>query len=440
MNHSQKMHIYNLFPLLAGKFSQWGGHMKRAAEMGFNWIFVNPIQALGPSGSLYSISDYFSINPAFLDEKGRKPAKEQVRDMVDEARGMGLRMMTDLVVNHCSTDSELLKTHPEWFQWDSKGHVMHPFALEDGKKVVWKDLAKFNYGINGRGKGKKKVQPAKDGEGLYRFFESVVEDLIRMGFEAFRCDAAYQVPKSFWERLLKETRQRHPQVLFLAETLGCPPEQTRRTAAAGFDYIFNSSKWWDFKSPWLVEQYTLTREIAPSISFPESHDTERLAQELDGSVEGLKQHYLFSALFSAGVMISMGFEFGFRKRLHVVNTTPEDWEETGIDLRGFIRKVNEIKASHGLFEEESPTAVLPYENRNLLVMWKASASDSEESLLILNKDFKEKQYFSAEAVQQFLQSGAAVADISPEYRLDYVAAPFEYDLRPGQGILFITQT
>ncbi len=444
MKPARKMHIYNLFPLLAGKFSRWAEHMERAAGMGFNWIFINPIQQLGPSRSLYSISDYFSINPAFLDEKSKKSANGQVKDMGEEARGLGLKMMTDLVVNHCSTGSELLKTHPEWFLWEAKGKVAHPFAFEDGRKVVWKDLAKFDffYYGEGEGKGKKNIEKEKDTEALFGFFKSVVENLIDMGFEGFRCDAAYQVPNRFWERLIREIKAKHPQVLFLAETLGCPPDQTMKTASAGFDYIFNSSKWWDLKGHWLIEQYSLTREMAPSISFPESHDTVRLAEELGGSVEGMKQRYLFSALFSAGVMIPMGFEFGLRKRLNVVSTTPQDWPtspwETGIDLREFIKEVNEIKAAHSLFAEEAPTAMLPYENPNVLVMWKASASGSEESLLILNKDIREKQRFQTEAVLKFLQSGLPVADISPEYRLDYVPSPFEYDLRPGQGILLIT--
>jgi starch synthase (maltosyl-transferring) len=46
---------------------------------------------------------------------------------------------------------------------------------------------------------------------------------------------------------------------------------------AGFDYFFNSSKWWDFREPWALEQHEEVRRIAPSISFPETHDTARLA-------------------------------------------------------------------------------------------------------------------------------------------------------------------
>ena len=41
------MILYDLFPLLAGPFAQWDRHFTRAAGMGFNWIFLNPIQQTG---------------------------------------------------------------------------------------------------------------------------------------------------------------------------------------------------------------------------------------------------------------------------------------------------------------------------------------------------------------------------------------------------------
>ncbi len=226
---------------------------------------------------------------------------------------------------------------------------------------------------------------------------------------------------------------------FFAETLGNPPDLTRKTAIAGFDYIFNSSKWWDFGSHWLMKQYALTRDIAPSVSFPESHDTVRLCDELHGNIEGVKQRYLFSALFSGGVMMPMGFEFGFHKRLHVVKTKPEDWEDTGIDLTSFIARVNRIKTEHIIFQEDAPTEMLHHENPNVLLMWKASTHTREESLAIINKDISHSQHFSAENLQKYLQAGAALIDISPEDPMDYIPAPFSYDLAPGRGIVLITQ-
>ena len=426
MKKPEKMIIYNLFPLLAGKFTGWERHLLRASEMGFNWVFVNPIQRPGKSGSLYSIADYYDFNPVLVDKKSKRAAQKQVKEAIKTAKKLGLNAMVDLVINHCSVDSDLIKSHPEWFLWESKGHVAHPFCDEDGKKIVWKDLAKFDH------------KDSKDKEGLFQYFLNILKFLLELGFEGFRCDAAYQVPKSLWEKLIKEIKKEHPGVVFFAETLGCPSDQTRRTASAGFDYIFNSSKWWDFKSPWLMAQYVLTREVVPSISFPESHDTVRLCEELHGNIQGLKQRYLFSALFSAGVMMPMGFEFGFCKKSHVVKTRPEDWEETDIDLTSFITEVNKLKSNQAIFQEEAPTEILYNGNPNILLMWKASINDQEEALIILNKDIYNKQHFYAESLQELVQAGAPLRDISPEYRMEYIPVPFSYDLQPGQGIILIT--
>ena len=422
------MIIYNLFPPLAGRFADWRKHVKRAAEMGFTWVFVNPIQRPGSSGSLYSIADYYGFNPVLLDSKKNKDDTAQVKEAVNAAKKLGLKMMVDLVISHCAIDSDLIQKHPAWFQRDRKGHVVHPFCRENGKKVVWRDLAKFDH------------RNTKDKEGLFQFFLNVVKFLVGLGFRGFRCDAAYQVPRSVWKRLIRETKKMYPDVLFFAETLGCQPDQTRKTAGAGFDYIFNSSKWWDFYGQWLLKQYALTRDIAPSISFPESHDTVRLCAELEGNLEGLKQRYFFTALFSAGVMMPMGFEFGFRRKPHVVKTRPEDWEQTEIDLTSFVTKVNKIKASYSIFQEEAPTEILPHSNPNVLFMWKASLQTKEEALIILNKDMHHHQHFYVANFQEYVQAGegADFVDISPEYPMDYIPAPFVYDLRPGQGIVLIT--
>jgi starch synthase (maltosyl-transferring) len=394
--------------------------------MGFDWVFVNPIQQLGASRSLYSITDPFSFNPALLDPADTGLPEEQVRRMVAEAHGAGLKVMIDLVLNHCAIDSPLTREHPEWFVRESNGRIANASCQHERKKVVWNDLAQFDY------------RHTRDPEGLYRHCLRIVEFLLSLGFSGFRCDAAYQLPRQFWHRLIHEVKSKHSHVLFVAETLGCTADQTKETARAGFGHVFNSSKYWNFQDWWLIEQYNLIRETAASISFPESHDTPRLCTELQGNVNGMKQRYLFAALFSAGVMMPMGFEFGFRKPLHVIHTTPADWEETGIDLSSYVAKVNAIKKSHPVFQEECPTNFLPCYNQNVLLMWKASAKHRDEALLILNKDIWNYQDFCTDHFRHFIQSGAPLRDVSPEFPLDYIHEPFHYGLRPGQGIVLVT--
>lgn len=422
------MIIYNLFPLLAGTLSNWESHVKRAADMGFEWIFVNPVQKTGQSGSLYSIADYFQINHLFLDPDSPLAPDEQVRAFTQIAKHHGLRVMADLVLNHCAADSELIRRHPEWFMREPNGGITHPFCFDNGKTVVWRDLARFDH-----------EHTSQHRDDLYRFAYSIVEYLIQLGFDGFRCDAAYQIPGHFWNRLTGEVKNRYPHIVFIAETLGCTPAQTRQTAEAGFDYVFNSSKWWDYQSPWLLQQYQLIRENTPSISFPEDHDTDRLFQEVQGNVNAVKQRFLFASFFSAGSLVPIGFEFGFCKRLNVVKTRPEDCEEPNVDLRCFISTVNAIKKRYQIFREECPTYVLPNENPNVLVLCKASTNIQQEALIVLNKDVWNHQHFHVDNLSACVQSGAPLKDVSPEYALDYIPSKsFSYDLQPGQGIVLIT--
>jgi starch synthase (maltosyl-transferring) len=417
--------IYNLFPLLAGPFPAWREHLERAVGMGFTWVFVNPIQKPGGSGSLYAVADYFDFNPLFIDPHVPGTAEDQVRDALRTAKDLNLRVMIDLVVNHCSVDSNLLSKHPEWFEWEHGGEVVHPSCLDDGRKVVWGDLAKFDH------------RHTRDPEGLYRFVRDALCYLLDLGFSGFRCDAAYQVPARFWKRLIREVKSLRPDILFTAETLGCTPEETRTTAAAGFDYVFNSAKWWDFKARWLMRQYEMLRDVVPSIAFPESHDTARLCDELGGNGAGLQQRYLFAAFFSAGLMMPIGYEFGFRKKLDVVKTRPQDWEETGIDLRSFIREVNRMKLGHEILQKEAPMEILQHGNPDVLVLWKGSVHAREEALLILNTDVWQARHFEADRLGAFMETGSPIVDVSPEDPQGNICGGVYLDLRPGQGRVFV---
>jgi len=421
------MIVYNLFPLLAGRFPAWVPHIERAAAMGFDWLFVNAVQRPGASGSIYSIAGYFDLNPALIDPTDPRSAEDQLRSVNAEARDRGLRPMVDLVIDHCAADSELVGEHPEWLAFDPTGELVHPSLEEHGKTVVWVDVAQFDH----RG--------TVDPRGLYEYFLAVVRYLLGLGFEGFRCDAAYRVPAELWRRLIADTKTDRPDTVFVAETLGCSPWSTLASASAGFDYVCNSSKWWDFRSPWLLEQRELIGDHVASIGFPETHDTPRLADEQGANPDALKLWYLFTALFSAGSLMPIGFEFGFRHPLHVANSRPKDWETPSVDLCQFITAVNRLKASHPIFSEESPMMALPSPNPSVLTMWRGSARHGQEALLFFNTDFGQDQYLEVENLRAFVQSDRPLVDVSPEFQMDFIAVtPFSYLFRPGQGLVLVT--
>ena len=100
-------------------------------------------------------------------------------------------------------------------------------------------------------------------------------------------------------------------------------------ADAGFDYLFNSVKWWDFKRPWLLEQYEAFRHIAPSIGFPESHDTDRLVSELlAAGIRGseIERHYRHAYALKSKIERREAVASAGRKRDHQIVDESRDNE------------------------------------------------------------------------------------------------------------------
>ena len=339
--------IYNLFPLIAGEIPRWETHLPRIVAMGFNWVFVNPFHEPGFSGSLYAVKDYYRLHPLFRGDSG-KSDDDLLRQFVKAAENHGLRVMMDLVINHTAKDSVLVEAHPEWFAHEEDGAVRSPFAADPdepdnvAKRTVWGDLAEIDY------------EQTPDRQGLVQYWQDLVRHYTRLGFAGFRGDAAYKVPGEVWGQVIAAAKETNSGTCFFAETLGCQPREVVQLQAAGFDFLFNSSKWWDFRADWLLEQYEAFRQIAPSIAFPESHDTERVAAEFGGDQRVSRLRYLFAAAFSSGVMMPIGYEYGFRRKPHVVESRPDDWEPVLFDLTDFVAQVNRIKAGTPVLNQEGP--------------------------------------------------------------------------------------
>jgi starch synthase (maltosyl-transferring) len=376
--------IYNLFPLLVGSVARWKAELPRIAAMGFDWVYLNPFHYPGFSGSLYAVKDTDRLNPLF--EAGEAGSADAVlASFAEAARCHGLAVMMDLVINHASKDALLIGQHPEWFARNPDGTLRSPVAVDPDDATLtteWGDLAEIDYGR------------AEHHAAMIEYWSGLVRRYAGLGFAGFRCDAAYKVPAGLWTAIIADSRRRSPTLLFAAETLGCTTDQVRALADAGFDLLFNSAKWWDFHAPWLLEQYDLLRAIAPSVAFPESHDTLRLAATVEGKgdVEAwYKLWATFAAFFSAGWMMPIGFEYGFSKKLDVVTTRPEDWEEPRFDLSPFIADLNRLKASTPALNGEGPQARLTPSLSPVVALLRHSPDGKDAALLLMNTDWRQSQ-------------------------------------------------
>ena len=323
---------------------------------------------------------------------------------IREAGRRGLKVMLDLVINHTAIDSPLVVQHPEWYAKDENGKIKHPGAIDpaDARKVtVWGDLAELEY------------WPPPDPEGLLHYWDAVISKYLGLGFLGFRADAAYKIPGDFWNRLITEARNLEPGARFFAETLGCRLEECEQLTGA-FDFVYNSSKWWDYQADWCLEQYARFRRLAPSISFPESHDTERLASETGGAPEVARQRYLFAAYFSSGVMIPMGFEFGFKKRLNVVKTRPRNWETPTYDLTGYLAGVNRMKKGCPVLLEEGPQVRVNEPGEPVAVLLKSRERRQGRVLAAINPTPEDQEVHLPHLAQLLGKPLKACRDLTPD--------------------------
>lgn len=423
--------IYNIFPLLAGTVADWERHLDRIAGMGFNWIFLNPISMPGFSGSLYAVKDYYSLHPLFQGQ-ATGSADKLLQKFLEAAADRGISVMMDLVVNHTGKDALLTAEHPDWFEREPDGSLRSPFCVDPAdtrKRTVWADLAEIDY--------RERPQRAE----IIKYFSTLIQHFVRLGVRGFRCDAAYKVPKAVWRELITAGRRENGKVIFVAENLGAMLEEVEALRSAGFDYLFNSSKWWDFRQSWLLEQYEKFRTIAPSIAFPETHDTDRLAADLgrEGvsdarALELRYRHaYLFAAIFSTGVMIPIGFEYGFKRRLHVVNTRPEDWETPAFDLTRFIADVNKMKAAVPVLNEEGPQRTVFFADGRLAGLVRRAMRGPGWCLSVINTDQNGSVWGRLDGLDGDLQGGR---EVTPGWQGVPLHPGMEITLDPGDIRVF----
>ncbi|MHA1561673.1 MAG: hypothetical protein ACTSPA_06055, partial [Promethearchaeota archaeon] len=178
-----------------------------------------------------------------------------------------------------------------------------------------------------------------------------------------------------------------------------------------FDYIACSSKWWDYTAQWCLKQYNEYRKFAPSISFPENHDTVRVAFETDGRQDVQEFKFFFASFFSAGLEMPLGYEFGFKKKINVVNSSPKDFEKPRFDISEFILTVNKFKQKFRCLNEDGELIQYEYSDLGVLLLKKCSIDNNQQILLIYNKDWRNSHQIDIPDLGKYLDYSTSIFQI-----------------------------
>jgi hypothetical protein len=305
------------------------------------------------------------------------------------------------------------------------GSIKNPGALDGTTWVTWGDLAQIDN------------ENSADKDNLWEYWLDMIIHYCSLGVRGFRCDAAYHVTSKLWEFLISKVKEKYPDAKFVAETLGCQTHELIEVASAGFDILMNSFKWWNYKDEWFMRLYSQWAGKYPSLTFPENHDTLRLADELNGNVDLIVMKYALSSYFCAGVAITVGFEYGFRRKIDVVKTNPSWWENSYFDISEQIRKVNEIKGAYKVFNEDNIIEILNFGDDFLFGFTKMSQDGGEKVLIVANTDGFNKRSVYIGNIYSLMSDG--VKDISHGHKMDYVPENLEYNLNPGEVKAFYTK-
>ena len=187
--------VYEIYPRAfspQGNFNGITSRLDELKELGVTILWLMPIHPIGQEkkkgsiGSPYAVRDYYGINPDY-------GTKEDLHRLITEAHRRGLKVIIDIVANHTSWDSVMMK-NPEFYEHDAQGRITYPHD--------WSDVAELNYG-----------NPK-----LREYMREMLKFWIRdFDLDGFRCDVAEEVPTDFWNNARAELEKIKPDIVMLAE-------------------------------------------------------------------------------------------------------------------------------------------------------------------------------------------------------------------------------
>ncbi|MGI9067870.1 MAG: alpha-amylase family glycosyl hydrolase [Pyrinomonadaceae bacterium] len=187
--------VYEIYPRAfsqQGNFNGITARLDDLKDLGVTILWLMPIHPIGQEkkkgtiGSPYAVRDYYGVNPDY-------GTKEDFKKLIAEAHRRGLKVIIDIVANHTSWDSVLMK-HPEFYKRDAKGNITYPYD--------WFDIAALDY----------------RNQELRRYMTDMLKYWIRdFDLDGFRCDVAGELPTDFWENARVELERIKPDIVMLAE-------------------------------------------------------------------------------------------------------------------------------------------------------------------------------------------------------------------------------
>jgi starch synthase (maltosyl-transferring) len=391
---------YELFPRSAGSkagehgtFRDVEARLPYVASMGFDVLYLPPIHPIGlterkgpnnkTGGTKSDHGSPWAIGGADGGHKSIHPqlgTLDDFRRLVAKAKEHGIELALDIAFQ-VSPDHPYVKEHPEWFLKRPDGTIQ--YAENPPKK--YQDIYPFNF----------------EGEAwrpLWEELKSVFDFWIAQGVRVFRVDNPHTKPFGLWQYIIREVKQKNPDVLFLSEAF-TRPKVMYRLAKVGFTQSYTYFTWRNTK--YEITQY-FTELSKPPVSdffrpnlWPNTPDILPEFLQFGGRSAFALRLVLAATLGASYGIYGPAFELqehkarepGSEEYLDSEKYQLRSWNLDRSDsLRDLIARLNLIRRGNAPLQSNRGLKFHTIDNESLIAYSKSSEDGSDSVLVIVNLD------------------------------------------------------
>jgi starch synthase (maltosyl-transferring) len=395
---------YELFPRSAGPEGRHGtlkdveSRLPYVASMGFDVLYLPPIHPIGHSHRK-GPNDQPSAEPSDegspwaigSEEGGHKSIHPQLgtfddfRNLVLASKNLGIELAMD-VAFQCSPDHPYVREHPEWFRKRPDGTIQ--YAENPPKK--YQDIYPFDF-------------ETEAWQSLWDELKSIFEFWIDKGIRIFRVDNPHTKPFPFWEWVIAEIHDKHPDIIFLAEAF-TRPKVMYRLAKVGFSQSYTYFAWRDTK--WELTDYFKKLSKRPVRDFfrpnlwPNTPDILPESLQVGGRAAFMARLVLAATLSGNYGIYGPPFEHGWSRPRQPGSEEYLDSEKFQIhhhdvhrpdSLKDFIARVNAIRRESPALAHSGGLTFHTAENEKIICYSRTASEQSDTVLVIVNLDPNHRQ-------------------------------------------------
>lgn len=387
---------YEIFPRSQGTIPGKGSTFQECEQrlpaikaMGFDVLYLTPIHPIGrtnrkgKNNSLTATPTDPGSPYAIGNEQGGHDAVEPSLGTIEDfdrfeqaVRAQGMELAMDFAIN-CSPDHPYVKEHPEWFVHRPDGTIK--YAENPPKK--YQDIYNVDF-------------YCKDWLGLWNEMKRVILFWADHGVKIFRVDNPHTKPVAFWEWVIREVQDRHPDAIFLSEAF-TRPKMMKVLAKAGFTQSYTYFTWRNFKQELTDYLIELSRSEMKEYFRPNFFtNTPDILPEIlqQGGRPAFKFRLVLAATLSPSYGIYSGYELCENRALpgkeeyldsEKYEITVWDWNRPG-HIVDYVTLLNRIRQENPALHELENLEFYESSNDQVLFYGKSTVDKKNSVLVAVN--------------------------------------------------------